>query len=211
MSAHFDSIKTYAYIKGMAMGLHWNNTLQALSFARKAHNGQYRKSGEPYIVHPLTCASHAIALGLHDDQIIAACLLHDVIEDCHVKTEDLPVDEATRHAVSLLSKLPVPVSQKNSYEEKYYAAIQDDKIASIVKLIDRCNNVSTMSGVFTPEKVREYIDETNRLVMPLLRTAKDKWPEYSDPLFILKYHIAAVTDGLAAAMTAYSNTSSESV
>ena len=86
MSAHFDPIKTYAYIKGMAMGLHWNNTLQALSFARKAHNGQYRKSGEPYIVHPLTCASHAIALGLHDDQIIAACLLHDVIEDCHVKT-----------------------------------------------------------------------------------------------------------------------------
>lgn len=203
MSAHFDPVKSFSYIKGMAMGLHWNNTIRALNFARTAHDGQFRKGGEPYFSHPLTVACHAIALGLHDDHIIAACLLHDVIEDCNVSINDLPVDDETRHAVKLLTKSHmIPVTQKDAYTEAYYKAISEDRIASLIKILDRCNNVSTMAGVFTPEKIVEYIDETNHHTLPLIRTTKDQWPEHSEPLFVLKYHIMAITDGLTAAMVA---------
>ena len=66
----------------------------------------------------------------------------------------------------------------------------------MVKLLDRCDNVSTMAGVFTEAKIRQYIQETREFVLPLLRQSKDQWPEESNALFVLKYHIYSVIDGL---------------
>lgn len=197
MSAKFDSVKTYSFIKGMAMGLGWGNTINALSFAREAHGEQLRKNGEPYIIHPLTMASHATALGIREDAIVAACLLHDVVEDCGVSVSSLPVDGIVQSLVKLLTY------SKNEDLSHYYEGILLDKRACIVKLLDRCNNVSTMAGVFTKEKLESYIEETRAHVLPLLRQTKNKWPEYSNILFVLKYHIIAVIDGLEACLQAY--------
>ena len=49
--------------------------MQALNYARKLHKGQARKSGEPYIIHPLTMACQAVSMGVNDDNIVAAILL----------------------------------------------------------------------------------------------------------------------------------------
>ena len=190
MSANFDASKMYTYLKGYAMGLEWHDTLEALSFARVAHKDQRRKSGEPYIVHPLTVASHAVALGIKEDTIVAAAILHDVVEDCGVKAENLPVSMDTRDAVRRLTHI------KGEPLGPYYREIGEDRIASIVKLLDRCDNVSTMAGVFSVEKVAQYIGETRQFVLPLLRETKDKWPNDSNALFVLKYHIMSVIDGL---------------
>ena len=186
----FDDVKMFTYIRGFAQGAKMANTLKALNFAREAHKGQKRKSGDPYVVHPLTMACHALSMGIRDDTIIAACLLHDVVEDCGVKVSELPVDEHVRHTVKLLTHVkPCPL-------EAYYHEIQEDCYASIVKLIDRCNNVSTMAGVFTTEKLLSYIQETKEYVLPLIRSTKDRWPEFGDVLFVMKYHICALIDGL---------------
>lgn len=190
MAAKFDHQHMYTYIKGFANGAHMSDTIRALAFARDAHKNQTRKSGEPYITHPLTIACHALALGLHDDQIIAACLLHDVVEDCGVRLDDLPVSQETRNIVDRLTHVkPTPLTT-------YYDRIGVDPKAAIVKLLDRCNNVSTMAGVFTPNKLLGYIQETKDFVLPLIRSTKDQWPEYSDVLFLMKYHIHGIIDSL---------------
>ncbi len=190
MSAHFDESKMYTYLKGYAMGLGWHDTLEALSFARVAHKDQRRKSGEPYIVHPLTVASHAVALGIKEDEVVAAAILHDVVEDCGVKAENLPVSADTKDAVRRLTHI------KGEPLGPYYREIGENRVASIVKLLDRCDNVSTMAGVFSTDKIVQYIDETRQYVLPLLRETKDKWPNDSNALFVLKYHIMSVIDGL---------------
>lgn len=187
----FDSEKMYTYIKGYAMALGWSNTVAALSFARRVHRDQTRKDGQPYIVHPLTIACHAIALGIKDDAVIAAALLHDIVEDCGVKVNDLPVDSKTQEAVRLLTHI------KGEPLEPYYRAISENETASIVKLLDRCDNVSSMAGVFSVEKTKSYIDETRNYVLPLLRQTKDNWPIDGNALFALKYHITSVINGIA--------------
>lgn len=190
MFANFDANKTYTYLKGYAMGLEWHDTLAALSFARVAHKDQLRKSGEPYIIHPLTVATHAVALGIKEDAVAAAAILHDVMEDCGVKMDDLPVSDTAKDAVRRLTHI------KGEPIEPYYREIGESRIASLVKLLDRCDNVSTMAGVFSVEKVQQYIEETREYVLPLLRQTKDRWPGDSNALFVLKYHIMSVIDGL---------------
>lgn len=190
MSASFDANKIYTYLKGYAMGLEWSDTLAALSFARVAHKDQRRKSGEPYIIHPLTVASHAVALGVKEDEVVAAAILHDVVEDCNIGVDMLPVSDNTKDAVRRLTHV------KGEPLGPYYREIGENRVASIVKLLDRCDNVSTMAGVFSVEKIKQYIDETREYVLPLIRQTKDKWPSDSNALFVLKYHIVSVIDGL---------------
>ena len=184
----FDSVKEFTYLKGYATGARMPNTIQALNYARAMHSTQTRKDGSPYIIHPLTMACHAVAMGINDDVIIAALLLHDVVEDCGVSLEQLPVDDNVKLVVNLVTKT-------SGYDnDKYYASISTDVRAIIVKLIDRCHNVSSMAGVFNEKKIGEYVQETKDYVMPLIRAAKDAHPEYSHILFILKYHIESIID-----------------
>ena len=80
--------KMYTYIKGFVTGAGMKENLKALSYAREKHSGQLRKSGQPYIVHPLTMACNAVSMGIKDDAVVATILLHDVCEDCGVSVAD---------------------------------------------------------------------------------------------------------------------------
>ena len=197
MSVSYSPEKSFSYIKGVASGLGWKDTIAALYFARDKHAEQKRKSGEPYITHPLTMANHAIALGFNNDAIVATALLHDVVEDCGVDIRDIPCSDEVKTAVKLLSYEKPKDGDKQAALRKYYDAIGDNFTAVMVKLIDRCHNVSTMAGTFTVAKLEEYITETRTYVLPLWRLAKDKYPEYSNQLFLLKYHIQSVIDAIA--------------
>lgn len=64
----FSPEKMYTYIRGFATALNMEQTLKALSFAREKHSGQFRKSGEPYIIHPLTMSCDAMSMGIKDDK-----------------------------------------------------------------------------------------------------------------------------------------------
>ena len=201
----FDPDKMYTYLRGFASGAGLTETMKALSYARTQHAGQQRKSGEPYIVHPLTMACNAVSLGIREDNVIAAILLHDVCEDCGVGIMELPVSDAVRHSVSLLTFTVMDGESKGTAKNRYYNMILEDRAATLAKLIDRCHNVSSMAGTFSREKLAAYIEETRQYVLPLLRKAKSRYPADADVLFVLKYHITSVVDSIEAAMQAYEN------
>ena len=199
----FNPEKMYTYIKGFATALHMEQTLKALSYAREKHQGQFRKSGDPYIVHPLTMACDALSMGIKDDNTIATILLHDVCEDCGVLPEELPVNEDVRRGVQPLTFIVLEGVPTEMAKKRYYNMLIQSKEAVITKLIDRCHNVSSMAGTFSVEKLKSYIAETRTYILPLLRKAKDCYPEESDRLFTLKYHITSVVDAIDLTMQAY--------
>ena len=196
----FSPEKMYTYLRGYASALRMEETLKALSFAREKHEGQFRKSGDPYIVHPLTMACNAVSMGIRDDVTVAAILLHDVCEDCGIGLAELPVSEEVRQVVELMTFRVMDGETKETAKTRYYNMILQSRQASLTKLIDRCQNVSSMAGVFSEEKLLAYIDETRQYVLPLLKKAKNLYPQDSDVLFVLKYHIVSVVDSIEATM-----------
>ena len=194
----YSRIAVTAELKGL------RETYAALRFMKEAHKGQYRKPSlfsdvkVPYIVHPLMMACHAHALGIREDKILASILLHDVCEDCGVAPEELPFSEEVREAVRLLSFQVMPGETRADAKERYYAAIAENQIARIVKILDRCNNISTMASSFTQKKLVTYVNETETYVMPLLEQAKYAVPEYADAFYLLKYHMRSVLESIKA-------------
>ena len=180
-----------SYLKGKLNIRDYPNANRALSFAREKHDGQKRTPRElniPYIVHPLTMTCHALAMGLEDDVLLAAILLHDVCEDCDVAPEELPVCSEAQEIVRLVTK---PKDRAKFSEEAYYNAILDNPKACLVKCIDRCNNVSGMALGFKPEKIRKYIRETEEWYPQLLRAVKVV-PEYNNAAWLLSYQIRSI-------------------
>ncbi len=196
----FSAEHMYSRLKGYTEIENLPQTHKALVFMKNAHEGMYRKKvwfsskRIPYITHPLMMACQAHALGLIDDNILAAILLHDVCEDCGVTPEDLPVSKRVQDAVRLLTFQTPEGLTKAEAKALYFQEIRKDKIAAIVKVIDRCNNISTMAAAFSREKQIEYIDETETYVIPLLDYLKDEHMEYHDAVFLIKYHMLSVLE-----------------
>ena len=182
----FDTEHMSAYLKGKLDPAEFPQTLKALTFAKDKHEkSEPRKPAElkiPYINHPLTLACHALALGIRDDTVLAAALLHDVCEDCGVAPEELPVGPEAREVVRLLTK-PEPLLS----EKKYYADIAENKKACLVKCLDRCNNLSGMSAGFSAERIRDYVEETETYYPKLLKELKES--EYNSAAWLLSYQI----------------------
>ena len=181
-------------------------TLKALSFAREKHSGQKRKSGEPYIIHPLTMACNAVSMGMKEDSVVATILLHDVCEDCGVSLAELPVNDTVRRGVDLMTFRIMPGEDKETAKNRYYNQLLQSREATLTKLVDRCHNVSSMAGTFSVEKLKSYIEETRHYVLPLLKKAKTVFPEDADVLFVLKYHIVSVVDSIEATIQVFENT-----
>ena len=149
----FNPEKMYTYLKGFACGAGMNETLKALTFAREKHHGQYRKSGESYIIHPLTMACNAVSMGIKDDTVVATILLHDVCEDCGVSVAELPVNDKVKRGVELMTFHVMAGEDKEIAKNRYYNMILHNREATLTKLIDRCHNVSSMAGTFSVEKL----------------------------------------------------------
>ena len=191
----FSEQRMYTYIKTYATMKQMRQTLKILPYVRDMHEGQVRKGTEaiPYVYHPLLMSCHALALGLDDDVIVSTVLLHDVCEDCNVTIGELPADDEVKLAVSLLTKSNAKTQEA---KQQYFAAISKNPIATIVKLLDRCCNVSGMSAGFSREKLVEYINETETYFYPLMQKAKTDYPQYSNQIFLIKYHMTSVVNSL---------------
>ena len=195
--------KMFTYLKGFAAGVGMRQTQKALTFARAKHEGQMRRSGQPYIIHPLTMACNAISLGIKDDAVVATILLHDVFEDCGVSVAELPVSDAVKRGVELMTFRVMEGETKEIAKNRYYKMLLQSREATLTKLIDRCHNVSSMAGTFSVAKLKSYIEETRHYVLPLLKKAKSVYPEDAEVLFLLKYHMVSVVDSIEATIQVF--------
>lgn len=194
----------YGAMSRYAAEEHLEQTQQALPFMRDKHAGQFRKKSRysdqkiPYIYHPLLMACQAHAAGIRDDNVLAAMLLHDVCEDCDVSVENLPFNETVRAAVDHLTFRPAILGSWEEARDFYYRRMEENPIACLVKVFDRCSNVSTMCLCFDRDRMIEYLDETDRYILPMLDRAEQLYPQYSGALFIVKYHLMSVDENIKA-------------
>lgn len=198
----FQEENMFTRLKATAQAERLTETYKALSYMREKHLGQYRHRVQysnvdvQYINHPLMMACHAHAMGIREDALLAAILLHDVVEDTDTALEDLPFSDEVRRIVDLVTFRVLPGMDKEQSKVVYYERISRDKKASVVKVIDRCNNVSTLAGHFTKEKMSKYVQETETYIIPLLDELKHNAPEYSNAAFLVKYQILSLLEAV---------------
>jgi len=145
---------------------------QAFEFAAKAHEGQFRASGEPYIVHPLAVA-HILADMNTDLVSIITGLLHDTVEDSGISVEELRkrFGEDVAHCVNgvtKLSRLKFYSQEERQAESvrKMLLAMVDDIRVVVVKLADRLHNMRTLSAL-SPDRRRRISQETLDVYAPI--------------------------------------------
>ena len=143
--------------------------------AEKAHEGQKRRSGEPYFIHCVSVAQILTDLNL-DATTIAAALLHDTVEDTNLTLEEIEREFGVEVArlvdgVTKMEHLPTQVSGKARDREaeflrKTFLAMNDDVRIVLIKLADRLHNMRTL-GYLSPERQIEVSKETMDIFAPL--------------------------------------------
>ncbi len=145
---------------------------RAYLFGAEAHEGQRRKSGEPYIYHPLAVAHILSELRL-DHQTLIAAILHDVIEDTAISKESVTEEfgEEIAELVDGVSKLThiefenKAVAQAENFRKMMLAMVRDIRVI-LIKLADRLHNMRTL-GVMRPDKRRRIARETLEIYVPI--------------------------------------------
>jgi guanosine-3',5'-bis(diphosphate) 3'-pyrophosphohydrolase len=146
--------------------------LRAYEVAAEAHQGQMRRSGEPYITHPIAVATILAGMGLDTETIVAA-LLHDVVEDTPASREQVeawfgaPVAHLV-DGVTKLDRLQVDSKQEQQAEtlRKMILAMAEDIRVLLIKLADRLHNMQTMDAM-PREKQKQKAQETLDIYAPL--------------------------------------------
>jgi GTP pyrophosphokinase len=198
----FDEITNFAKENNL------NNTLKALGVAAKHHRNQFRKG--PQIIDGKECEVHYLyhclqvcnLLIKHDipfskkelDVLYASALLHDVLEDCDWAFQKGGIELISRDRLDAKVYKTVKTLTKPKEKEllfDYFENIKLNKLALLIKISDRYNNVSDLYNMHN-EKLKEYIEETRDYVIPLFNVGKNKYPELTNVLDIYKDQIVTL-------------------
>ncbi len=150
---------------------------RAVEIAKKAHEGQFRKTGEPYIIHPMAVKKILEEWGMDEDTIIAG-ILHDTVEDTDLTLADIKKEfgESVAFLVDGVTKLSnaragmrdidtyLPETRDNFL--RLMIALGDDIRVLIIKLADRLHNIRTLSAL-PPDKQKKIARETLEVFAPL--------------------------------------------
>lgn len=145
---------------------------KAYKYAQKAHEGQFRQSGEPFFIHPVAVSIIVAELEVDSDTIVS-CLLHDTIEDTDCTFEDIEREFGLSVAqlvdgVTKLTKMHYETKEEIQVENlrKMFLAMAKDIRVILIKLVDRLHNMRTLKYV-APKKKMEKAKETLEIYVPI--------------------------------------------
>ena len=151
---------------------HKDKILDALGFATKSHEGIVRRSGDPYIVHPIAVAKILIENQMDYSTVIAG-LLHDVVEDTEISLDEIGkrYGKTVAKLVDGVTKIDSITAQKENLTEddnkkRLLLAMGDDIRVVFIKLADRLHNMRTIKYL-SPEKQKAVSKETQELFIPI--------------------------------------------
>lgn len=182
MNNHEKSIVAMRY---WLLGKGYYQALEAMEWLLAHHKGVRKDGVTPEIVHQMSVVYYLKTIHdnlLHPEETLCAGFLHDSPEDL---PEEIPVARIANTFGPIVAA-PVRICNRFYGDEKamrnkkdlksYYIEIGRNDISSIVKSADRIHNVQTMIGVFTKEKQREYVRETEEFVIPMIKDARRRFP-----------------------------------
>lgn len=179
-----DFNKLVISLRYFLLGKGYNFAIEALEYAKAIHCGTRKDKVTPEFQHQVEIALYltTIANISNLEEVIIVALLHDIEEDYNIDREELThrFGELVEQSVYTLSK--IYKGEKKKLED-YFEHIANDPIASIVKGVDRINNLSDMVGIFTPHGQQKYIDDVHEYFFPMLKKARKNFPAQ-----MLAYH-----------------------
>ena len=196
MDISFEHLKNK--LESTGRNYNYETIKKAYDLASRAHEGQKRRSGEPYLLHPVEVAVILIDLGM-DTESIAAALLHDVVEDTPVTLEEVAKEFGRTIAnlvdgVTKLGKIPYSSREEQQAENvrKMLLAMSEDIRVIIIKLADRLHNMRTLEFM-DEQKRRDKAKETMDVYAPIahrlgIRAVKEELEDlsihYLDPVAV---------------------------
>ena len=154
--------------------------MMAIAFATKAHSGQTRNDGSPYILHPIRVATIlSDEYNYNDVDTLCIAILHDVIEDCTKPGQEGKMygtiknlfGDSISGGVAVLSKNMCRKLDSGKYDiDQYYSDISTERRdIQAIKVADRIHNVSDMMN-WKKDRVRKYLEETRKYVLPIAQS-----------------------------------------
>jgi len=196
INLNYDYEKLKTAMRYWLLGQEYYMAYKAMEMGLLHHNGS-RKDGTPEFSHQIFQASFARTLLpsiIYPEETLATIFLHDIVEDCDVEIDTINSEFGAwvAEGVELMTNvdfvphshikqpvdgyLPEHMNIVKKDPAVYYMSMIEDPIASLAKGIDRMHNHQSMTGVFSNEKKRSYIDETKTYILPILKGARKKWP-----------------------------------
>jgi (p)ppGpp synthase/HD superfamily hydrolase len=190
--------KSFIAMRFWLLGKEMHTALSAMEFAAKFHTG-FRKDGvTPEFYHQISIANYLrtfVNTISYPEETLVAAFLHDVCEDYDVGFDEI----SSKFGLTISTAVVFLTKQYRGVKippEAYYRQISNNAIASLVKGGDRINNIQTMVGVFDLKKQQEYIEETEKLVLPMLKSARRQFTKqeniYINSKFMLESQITLI-------------------
>ena len=180
-------------LKYYLRGARYYLAIRAYHLARELHNGKRKDGVTPEVQHQLEIALFIITLRLkpeHEERAIIYALLHDVLEDFeHITPQELGNEFGVEIVddLRLISKKIQGVKTYN-HDAQYYERMSRVALISLVKGVDRIHNLQSMTGVFTPDKQRAYVNTAENYFLPMLKDAA----KIDDELFFAFQNVRTV-------------------
>jgi (p)ppGpp synthase/HD superfamily hydrolase len=181
-------------MRAWLLGKGYYKAVEALEFAAKYHTGIRKDGITPEFHHQISIAHYLRTLPniRKQEELLAVAFLHDIMEDYNVTKETIKTKfgDTISDATFLMSR---EYLGKEKSIADYFSAIAEDPIASLGKGGDRIHNYQTMHSVFTCKKQLAYIDEGEKYILPMLREARNNFPDqelaYENQKYTLKGQI----------------------
>lgn len=177
--------KLFIALRYYCMGAKYTKALKALEFARRIHTGKRKDGITMEFQHQVEIALYLTTLKdvMNEEECIAVALLHDTMEDY----ENISYPDICNETDMSIADACVLLNKNGKKLENYFGDISNHPVASLVKGSDRVHNINSMKGVFTPEKQQEYIKEAEQWFLPMLKNARNKFPEQTRAYFNIEH------------------------